>query len=51
MYFRHLSTEDATNLGALSIGGLNGGVTVREMATAYQYMGNGGKVYDTYTYY
>lgn len=51
MFFRHLSTEDANNLGALSIGGLNGGVTVREMATAYQYMGNGGKVYDSYTYY
>ena len=51
MYFRHLSTEDANNLGALSLGGLNGGVTVREMATAYQYMGNGGKVYDSYTYY
>ena len=51
MYFRNLSTEDANNLGALSLGGLNGGVTVREMATAYQYMGNGGKVYDSYTYY
>lgn len=51
MYFRHLSTEDANNLGALSLGGLNGGVTVREMATAYQYMGNGGKIYDSYTYY
>lgn len=51
MYFRNLSTEDANNLGALSLGGLNGGVTVREMAAAYQYMGNGGKIYDTYTYY
>lgn len=51
MYFRNLSTDDANNLGALSIGGLNGGVTVREMATAYMYMGNGGKVYDSYTYY
>ena len=51
MYFRHLSTEDANNLGALSLGGLNGGVTVREMAAAYQYMGNGGKVYHPYTYY
>lgn len=51
MFFRNLSTEDANNLGALSIGGLNGGITVREMATAYQYMGNGGKIYDSYTYY
>lgn len=51
MYFRNLSTDDANNLGALSIGGLNGGVTVREMATAYQYMGNGGRIYDSYTYY
>ena len=51
MYFRNLSTEDANNLGALSLGGLNGGVTVREMATAYQFMGNGGKIYDSYTFY
>lgn len=51
MGFRNLSTEDAENLGALSLGGLNGGVTVREMAAAYQYMGNGGRYYKPYTYY
>lgn len=49
--FRHLSSEDAEILGALSLGGLNGGVTVREMAAAYQYMGNGGKYYKPYTYF
>lgn len=51
MGFRNLSSEDATNLGALSIGGMNGGVTVREMVAAYAYMGNGGKYYTPYTYY
>ena len=38
-------------LGALSIGGMNGGVTVREMAAAYTYLGNGGLYYEPYTYY
>lgn len=51
MGFRNLSSEDAQNLGALSIGGMNGGVTVREMVAAYAYMGNGGKYYTPYTYY
>lgn len=51
MGFKNLSSEDATNLGALSIGGMNGGVTVREMVAAYAYMGNGGKYYSPYTYY
>lgn len=49
--FRNLSSEDAQNLGALSIGGMNGGVTVREMVASYAYMGNGGKYYTPYTYY
>jgi len=51
MGFTHLSEEDSQNVGGLSIGGLNGGVTVREMAAAYNYMGNGGLYYEPYTYY
>ncbi|MGN1137883.1 MAG: penicillin-binding transpeptidase domain-containing protein, partial [Ruminococcus sp.] len=42
---------DKVNAGGLSIGGLNGGVTVREMAAAFTYMGNGGLYYKPYTYY
>ncbi len=51
MGFKNLSSEDAQNLGALSIGGMNGGVTVREMVAGYAYMGNGGRYYEPYTYY
>ncbi|MCD8026704.1 MAG: transglycosylase domain-containing protein [Clostridiales bacterium] len=51
MGFSHLTEEDAQITGALSIGGMNGGVTVREMAAAYTYMGNGGLYYEPYTYY
>ncbi len=49
--FTHLTEEDKNNAGGLSIGGLNGGVTVREMAATFTYMGNGGKYYKPYTYY
>ena len=51
MGFSHLSEDDAYNAGGLSIGGLRGGVTVREMAAAFAYMGNGGLYYKPYTYY
>lgn len=51
MGFSHLTEEDSKNTGALSIGGMNGGITVREMAAAYTYMGNGGLYYKPYTYY
>ncbi len=51
MGFKNLSEQDAYNTGALSIGGTNGGATVREMAAAYTYMGNGGLYYEPYTYY
>lgn len=51
MNFKHLTELDGVNTGALSIGGLNGGVTVREMASAYTYMGNEGLYYKPYTYY
>ncbi len=49
--FEHLDVKDKTNTGGLSIGGLVGGVTVREMAATFTYMGNGGKYYKPYTYY
>ena len=49
--FSHLANADAENLGALSIGGMEGGVTVREMAAAIQYVGNGGLYFAPYTYY
>lgn len=51
MGFAHLHEDDAYNAGGLSIGGLRGGVTVREMASAFTYMGNGGLYYQPYTYY
>lgn len=51
MGFKKLSEQDAQNTGALSIGGMNGGVSVREMAAAYAFMGNGGLYYEPYTYY
>ena len=43
--------EDMFNTAAFSLGGMNGGVTVREMAAAYAYIGNGGMYYEPYTYY
>ena len=51
MGFKNLTEQDSQNTGALSIGGMNGGVTVREMAAAYTYLGNGGLYYEPYTYY
>lgn len=50
--FENLDSEqDSINLGGLSLGGLSGGVTVREMASAYNYLITGGKYYEPYTYY
>ena len=49
--FKNLSETDATMVGALSLGGMEGGVTVREMASAMEYVGNGGLYYEPYTYY
>ncbi|MBQ9674091.1 MAG: transglycosylase domain-containing protein [Ruminococcus sp.] len=51
MGFSHLDPKDGQQVGALSIGGMTGGVTVREMAAAYEYLGNGGQYYKPYTYY
>lgn len=49
--FKNLAEADKTNVGALSLGGMEGGATVREMAAAMQYIGNGGLYYEPYTYY
>lgn len=49
--FHNLRDADKVNVGALSLGGMEGGVTVREMAAAIQYIGNGGLFYEPYTYY
>ena len=49
--FKNLSEADKTNVGSLSLGGMEGGVTVREMAAAMQYVGNNGLYYEPYTYY
>lgn len=52
MGFTHLDPEaDSSSIGALSLGGMQGGVTVREMAAAMAYVGNGGLFYEPYTYY
>lgn len=44
-------SQDSVNMGGLSLGGLSGGVTVREMASAYGYLISGGIHYDSFTYY
>ena len=49
--FSNLAESDADMVGALSLGGMEGGVTVREMASAMEYIGNGGLYYEPYTYY
>ena len=46
-----LTEADGSNLGGVSLGGLERGVTVREMTGAYQIFGNGGKFYKPYTVY
>lgn len=49
--FTHLEPIDGENPGALSIGGMEGGVTVREMASSATYLGSYGVRYEPYTYY
>ena len=51
MGFKMLDEKDSFQIGSLSIGGMVGGVSGREMAAAFTYMGNGGLYYDPYTYY
>ncbi len=48
---KHLDAEDRTSGGALALGGLHGGVTVREMTAAFQIFGNGGIYNKPYTYF
>ncbi len=49
--FEHLNDEDRYSIASLSLGGMNGGVSVREMANAYTYIANGGQHFEPYTYY
>lgn len=51
LHMTTLTEEDAYNIGGVSIGGLQQGVTVREMVGAYQVFGNGGKYNEPYTIY
>lgn len=47
---KHLTASDK-DLSPLAVGGTNGGVSTLEMARAYAAFGNGGRVYDSYSYY
>lgn len=49
--FKHLNEDDRYATASLSLGGMNGGVSVREMANAYTYVANGGMHFEPYTYY
>ena len=49
--FKNLDAEDRTSGGALALGGLHGGITVREMTAAFQIFGNGGMYNKPYTYF
>ncbi|WP_283608958.1 transglycosylase domain-containing protein [Faecalispora anaeroviscerum] len=52
LHFTHLNPKtDSVQVSAMAIGGMNGGVTVKEMTAAYQMFGNGGQYYKPYTYY
>ncbi len=49
--FEHFLESDRYSYSAFSLGGPDGGVSPREMANAYTYLNNGGKHYDSFTYY
>lgn len=52
LHFTHLNPKtDSVQISAMAIGGMNGGVTVKEMTAAYQMFGNGGKYFKPFTYY
>lgn len=52
LHFTHLNSKtDSVQIAAMAIGGMNGGVTVKEMTSGYQIFGNGGKYYKPYTYF
>ena len=46
-----LDSSDAVSLAALATGGTHYGVTPREMTTAFQIFGNGGKFRKSYSYF
>lgn len=46
-----LTKEDSQLLGNMALGGQTQGVTVLNMAAAYEIFGNGGKYYQPYTFY
>ncbi|MCH4238901.1 MAG: transglycosylase domain-containing protein [Oscillospiraceae bacterium] len=46
-----LTQEDSKLLGNMALGGQTQGVTVLNMAAAYEIFGNGGKFYQPYTFY
>ena len=49
LHISSLTEADAYNLSGVSIGGLENGISVREMTAAYLIFGNGGKYYEPYT--
>lgn len=49
--FKSLDPRDAESLAPLSAGGTHVGVTVREMAAAFQIFGNGGNYNKPFTYF
>ncbi len=49
--FTSLDSSDASSLSALATGGTHYGVTPREMTSAFQIFGNGGKFYKSHTYF
>ncbi len=52
LHFTTLNDKvDQHSISAMSLGGLNQGVTVKEMTAAFQIFGNQGKYVEPYTYY
>ena len=49
--FKNLDLSDSVSYASLAMGGTHVGVTVREMINAYQIFGNGGKFFNSTTYY
>ena len=49
-HLEHLTPSDK-DLSPLCVGGTNGGVSTLEMASAYAVFGNGGRYYESYSYY
>ena len=51
LHFTTLTETDAQSVSAMALGGMDYGVTVREMTAAYCTFANGGYYYEPYTYY